>query len=574
MLTRFFALVALSVLSSGVTAAAAATIPLEIGSLAGVRDLGPAPPAVRVQIAVVLNHHHEAELDRLVDEQADPGSRLYHRFLAPSQFRSYFAPTPVEYNRVILALQRGGFTITRTFPNLTVVDAAAPAPVAAHYFGTAIHRVLSPDRGLTYTNTRAGLVPESIADLTLGVFGLDNAHVFRAQPLRLPAGAPHPIRPNVRSDGYPLFGPDGGYGPQIFIDAYDLPATNGTTGAGRASGLNMSGDFLDSDLTAYLSYFGVSRTGPPTKRVAIDGGAPPFPGGAAQETTLDVETIVSLAPGTALYVYEIPSLYDKPILDAFNQAVSDNAVDTFNSSWDTCETLGHGQFARSLDAIEEQGEAQGITFHSSSGDWGIHAANCWRKISVDLPSSTPHNVAVGGTALGVDPNTGIETSEVGWNGPGSDATGGGVSVVFRLPIYQKNVPNVIASGRNVPDVAFDGSSLLGESWYFDGAFDGPIGGTSLASPIFGAALTEIDQLQNARAGNFNVTLYKTWLASGYGSGSTLYFRDITQGSIPPYYTQAGYDQMSGIGAMQAGNFADLLPRSAGSPTAGSSALLA
>ena len=100
----------------------------------------------------------------------------------------------------------------------------------------------------------------------------------------------------------------------------------------------------------------------------------------------------------------------------------------------------------------------------------------------------------------------------------------------------------------------------GRSWYFDGAFDGPTGGTSLASPIFGAALTEIDQIQNVRAGNFNVALYKTWLANGDASGSTLYFRDITQGSIPPYYAQAGYDQMSGIGAMQVNNFARLLPR--------------
>jgi kumamolisin len=441
-----------------------------------------------------------------------------------------------------------------------VVDAAAAAPVAARYFGTDIHRVLSPTLGVTYTNTRAGVVPAGIADLILGVFGLDAAHAFRAQPIRLQAGVPRPIRPNARFDGYPLFGPDGGYGPQIFIAAYDLPAANGTTGTGRASGIDMSGDFLDSDLAAYLSYFGVSRTGPATKRIAVDGGAPPFPGGTAQETTLDVETIVSLAPGTALYVYEIPSLDDKPILDAFNQAVTDNVVDTLNSSWDGCETQGHGQFARSLDAIEEQGVAQGITFHSSSGDWGVHAANCWRKVSVDLPSSTPHNVAVGGTALAVDANTGMETSEVGWNGPGSNATGGGVSVIFGLPAYQKGVPNVIAGGRNVPDLAFDASSLMGTSWYFDGAFDGPTGGTSLASPIFGAALTEIDQIQNVRAGNFNVALYKTWLVNGDASGSTLYFRDITQGSIPPYYAQAGYDQMSGIGAMQVNNFARLLPR--------------
>jgi subtilase family serine protease len=295
-----FAIATLSVLASGIPVAAAAAVPVEMGTVDGVGDLGPAPASVRVHIALVLNNHHPTELDRLVDEQADPESRLYHHFLTSSEFSTYFSPTPSEYARVCSGLQRAGFTITHRFPNRTVVDAAAAAPVAARYFGTDIHRVLSPTLGVTYTNTRAGVVPAGIADLILGVFGLDAAHAFRAQPIRLQAGVPRPIRPNARFDGYPLFGPDGGYGPQIFIAAYDLPAANGTTGTGRASGIDMSGDFLDSDLAAYLSYFGVSRTGPATKRIAVDGGAPPFPGGTAQETTLDVETIVSLAPGTAL----------------------------------------------------------------------------------------------------------------------------------------------------------------------------------------------------------------------------------------------------------------------------------
>src|SRR5580692_3811786 len=161
MVTRIVAIAALSACASGATAAAA-TVPVEMGTVDGVRDLGPAPASVSVHIALVLNQHHMAELDRLVDEQADPGSRLYHHFLTPSEVSTYFSPAPAEYARVISALQRAGFTITHTFPNRTVVDAAAPAPVAARYFGTDIHRVLSPARGITYTNTRPGVVPRSI----------------------------------------------------------------------------------------------------------------------------------------------------------------------------------------------------------------------------------------------------------------------------------------------------------------------------------------------------------------------------------------------------------------------------
>ncbi len=334
---RFFAVAASLALASGGTAATAANVPVEIGTLDGARDLGRAPASVQVQIAVVLNYHHEGELDRLVEAQADPGSRLYHRFLTPRQFRGYFSPTPAEYGRVISALQRDGFTITHTFPNGTVVDAAAPAPVAARYFSTDIHRVLSPNVGLTYTNTRPGVVPPEIADLTLGVFGLDAAHVLYARPIPLPPGVARPIRLEVRRNGSPLFGPDGGYGPQILVDAYDLPAANGNTGTGRASGVDIDGDVLDSDLAAYLSYFGVSRTGPPTTRIRVDGGAPGFPNGDAGEATEDEEAIVSLAPGTALYMYEMPSLSDAVTIDVFNRVVSDNLVDTLNSSFGGCE---------------------------------------------------------------------------------------------------------------------------------------------------------------------------------------------------------------------------------------------
>jgi kumamolisin len=551
------AIAALSAVGSGVTAAAAATLPVQVGTLNGLRDLGRAPASVRVQVAVVLNYHHEAELERLVEAQADPGSRLYHHFLSPAQFRTYFSPTLAEYGRVVTALQRGGFTVAHTFANDTVVDASAPAPVAARYFGTDIHSVLSPETGRTYTNVRAGSVPDDIAGLTKGVFGLDAAHAFHARPIPLPPGVPRPVRSNVRRNGYPLFGPDGGYGPQIFVDAYDLPAANGNTGTGRASGLDMDGDFQDSDLAAYLAYFGVTRTGPPTTRIAVDGGAPPFPGGGAGEASLDAQTIVSLAPGTALYVYELPDLEDRTVIDAYNRVVSDNFVDTLNSSFADCEREGGGHLARALDAIEIQGTAEGITFHAASGDWGIYNPGC-KRMSVASPADPPHTVAVGGTSLAVDPNTGAETSEIGWN-DGADATGGGVSVIFNVPSYQKRVQGASATGRNLPDVAFQADSAVGGvSFYFNGAFEGPNGGTSLSSPIFGAALTEINQLQKSRSGDFNVTLYKTWLANGYGMGSALYFRDITQGSIPPYYARRGYDQMSGVGALQANNFASLL----------------
>jgi kumamolisin len=406
-------------------------------------------------------------------------------------------------------------------------------------------------------------VPTEIRPLVRAVAGLDTTSRMYSTLVRPPAGTPHPIRPNSHFNGKPLFAPDGGYGPWIFVNSYDLPAANGVTGTGRASGVAMDGDFLDSDLAAFLAYFGITRTGPPTVRVAVDGGAPPGLSHDSGETTLDVETIVSLAPGTALYVYLAPySISNENFIDIDNTVVNDNLVDTLNGSYTYCENrLNHRVpgYSESVDAIMEQGAAQGITFHSATGDWGpVIPFGCPHKISIGTPTDVPHNVSIGGTTLQVDPNTGQETSEVGWNSI-DGATGGGVSVIFPVPAYQQGVPNVIARGRNVPDLSFDAGSQSGAAFYYNGSFGGPVNGTSLASPIFGAALTEIDQLQNSRAGYFNVTLYQTWLANGYGNPAAPYLRDMTIGNIPPYGAGPGYDQMTGIGVMRATTFAALLP---------------
>src|ERR1700723_2159642 len=97
MLFRSLVAAAGAALTLGLSGVAAAAMPVDPGDQAGVRDLGRAPHSVRVHVAVILKYHNAAELDRLVEQQASPKSALYHHFLAPAQFRSYFSPTSAEY---------------------------------------------------------------------------------------------------------------------------------------------------------------------------------------------------------------------------------------------------------------------------------------------------------------------------------------------------------------------------------------------------------------------------------------------------------------------------------------------
>jgi subtilase family serine protease len=518
------------------------------------QDLGRAGDATRVNVAIVLKYRNEDQLDALVDAQGDSSSSQYHHFLTSGQFAQKYAPTQADYESTMATLRAAGFTIDHTFANRTVIDASAPATAAERLFATEIHLARRNDGNVRYINVRPETIPASLPAV-LVVVGLDNVHTLRPNYVFKPGAhrVPYAMRNAAKK---PLFGPDGGYGPQVYRISYAFP--KGMNGKGRASAVVGDADFLDSDLAGYLNFFKVKRTGPATVRVLVDGGPPKGISQDSVEATLDVETIVSIDPATALYVYEAPTEPDlRYFVDMYNQAVTDNKADTVNTSYSECETAFIPSFPKAAEAVFKQGAALGITFHGSTGDSGTFTYGCSSSISLGTPSDTPHNIAVGGTIEQVNPTTGQETSEVGWN-DGSGATGGGISVVFKTPTYQKNVPNVIPGHRNTPDIAFDASPFTGESLFFQGAFQGPIGGTSLSSPIFGAGLTAIDEMHNSRAGFFNPTLYKTWKANGYSKGSTIYLRDITSGSIGPYQAKTGYDQMSGIGAMLFGNFGALL----------------
>ena len=517
------------------------------------QDLGRATNATQVNLAVVLNYHNEAKLDQLIEAQGTPGSGSFHQFLKPQQFARQFGPTQADYDATIGQLRDAGFTITHTFSNRTTIDASAPAPAAERLFSTEIHVVRRPDGQTRYINVTPETIPAQLARTVYAVVGLDSAHTLRPQYEFKPGHHIVPATKVRHTSKPPLFGPDSGYGPGVYRASYSFPKK--MTGTGRATAFVGDADFLDSDVDGYLSYFQVKRTGPATTRVLVDGGPPSGISQDSVEATLDVETLVSIDPGTAIYAYEAPTAPDlRYFIDMYTQIVQDNFADTVNTSYSECETAFIPSFPKAADKIFKQGAALGITFHASTGDNGTSTYGCYTsQPTVGTPADDPHQVAIGGTLLGVDRTSGKETSEVGWNG-----TGGGFSSVMKLPKYQKGVPNIIKTGRNLPDVSFDASPESGESFYFEGAFQGPIGGTSLASPIFGAGLTIVDQMMKSRAGYFGPTLYATWTKNGYGAGKKLYLRDITVGSIGAYSAGPGYDQMTGIGAIIFGNFGKLL----------------
>ena len=565
-ITEAFA--ACAVFALGTIAASAATLGSDVVAAVpaarGITDLGRAPLGGRVDIAMTLNYRNGDLLGRLVEMQGNPASPLYRHFLTNAQFNATFAPTPADYARVAATLQRNGFRVTQTFTNGTVIDARGTVAAADRLFSTDIHTVNQAGYGIRYANATPGHEPAALRGLITSVSGLHTltlVHPFFARATPNFGVSPDKAGPPLKGPVNPEYGV-AGYGPLAFSQGYVFPeqfkSTGGTyyDGTGRTSGIVIDADFLDSDLAAFLKYFKVTRTGPATVRVPIDGGPPAGDGsGDSVETTLDVESEVSNAPGTALYVYEFPSFSSNSyITDAYNKVVSDNLVDTANSSFGGCET-GQVSDAKAWNAIAEQGASKGITFHASSGDAGADVCDN-NKNGVSAPASGTYFAAIGGTSLKVS-STGVWSSEVTWNSDGG-ASGGGVSKVFALPSWQQTVPGVKKGGRNLPDVSFDADPNTGAAFYYGGTWKNPydpLGGTSLASPLFGAALTEVDQYIGTRSGLEARVLYADLASKGYkSSGGVVYFHDITSGcnnvgGAPGFCAVTGYDQATGIGSV-------------------------
>ena len=117
-----------------------------------------------------------------------------------------------------------------------------------------------------------------------------------------------------------------------------------------------------------------------------------------------------------------------------------------STSWGLGEDLSGSQLLQAENAIFLQMATQGQSMYAAAGDSGAYddySNNSSEKLVVDDPASQPYVVGVGGTRLTVDPNTGAYVSETVWNnGLGNGAGGGGVSKVWPIPSWQKNVSTV------------------------------------------------------------------------------------------------------------------------------------
>jgi hypothetical protein len=212
----------------------------------------------------------------------------------------------------------------------------------------------------------------------------------------------------------------------------------------------------------------------------VNAGGTNSPGGDADdEVALDIQAamgVMSYMTGQPANIYMIWADSQQAALDAIGSLIdSGKAIGAISVSWGSDE--GDGEEQADSASIQAFTAKYGIPFCCATGDNDDGSGS-----TVDEPADSPYAVGVSGT-------TKTSTSEYVWNSGSGEGTGGGESQIFPMPTYQQGVIPSPATGkwRTTGDVAAIGDPATGLNTVLNGQVQ-PIGGTSLATPVFASMI--------------------------------------------------------------------------------------
>jgi subtilase family serine protease len=514
----------------------------------------------QLQLSVALNLRDTSDLNQLLQEQNDPTSVLYHQYLTPQQFASFFGPTASTVSQVTTYLRNEGLHIGSVSSNNTLINVSGSVATVEKAFHTSIADYSYNGRTV-YAPTSEPAVPDALSGLILNISGLDNVAVYHPESL-LKAAA----------------GPGGGYTPTDLRTAYDANSLiSGDSGTGQTVALFELDGYKTSDISSYLSEYSLGSA--KYSNVLVDGATNTASSGAI-EVELDMEVVSAIAPGANQKIYIGPNS-DSGVNDTYNKIVTDDIAQVTSSSWGECESASGTSELTTLDNIFKQASAQGQAIFSAAGDAGAYDCGT-TTLAVDSPSGDPNVVGVGGTTLNLGSGS-VYSSESAWSdpsgtseGPEGAGGGGGYSTFFAKPSYQTGTGVDSNTFRHVPDVSADADPNTGYSIYCSvtaaGCSTGSaawtvVGGTSAASPLWASFAADTNEylagLGKTTLGSPNAILYSLFNTTQTYSA----YHDVTTGNNLHYNAGTGYDLATGIGSPDAWNFArDAANIGGGTPT--------
>jgi hypothetical protein len=593
----------------------------------GDRALGALPHRTALRGTIVLRPRDQAALTRFIATVTDRGSAHFGDYLAPGAFGARFGPTAATRAAVSSALRATGLRVGRISADGLLVPFTGSTGIVDRAFATSVEAVRLASGRIAHATSASVSLPSQIAGSVQAVLGLDDT----TQPRLIGGGQRHRGDPGAGRTTHAA--PASGDGPTACADAtaaaeHDNGLTDteiadaygagplyasGDDGAGQHIAVYELEPFLRSDIEHFDScYFGATRAAAMMARLnvhAVGGGQPH--GHGEGEASLDVDDLSALAPGAEIDVYVAAQ---SGALGAYAEIIDADRDQIVTTSWGECEQAAqHGQ--RGLQQAEnllfEQAAAQGQTVFAAAGDsgsddcdGGVTPAAHENPIAVDDPASQPYVVGVGGTAID-DAEAGDPLEHVWNDGTGYGASGGGISMSWTMPSWQRDarVPGIALPGgadyghageveqdtgypagfcdtdvrsvsrgepcRLVPDVSAQADEFTGGITVYGRAYANArdptgwttTGGTSSAAPIWAAtlALVNASATCSADARTRRGVGFAAPLLYAVASDPTSYaasFTDVRAGDNDLYGldngeifpTTRGYDPASGLGS--------------------------
>ncbi|HMD20537.1 MAG TPA: protease pro-enzyme activation domain-containing protein, partial [Alloacidobacterium sp.] len=372
-------------------------------------------PMERMLLILRRSPEQEASLEAFMARQLDPKSPDFHHWLEPSEFGALYGPSDYDIQSVTTWLQNRGFTINSVSKGRVFIEFSGTAGLVQQAFHTQIHHYMV--RGAEHiANSSDPNIPEALSPVVTGIFSLHN---FFTKPLHRDMGS---FRRDAKNGKWtpvddttltkPLFGVPT-YGAELvspfdFATIYNvLPLWNASIdGTGQTIAIAGRSDISLTDVATFRSSFGLPANAP---TIIVNGTDPGIPSADDKvENTLDVEWSGAVAKGATIKFVTTASTSTTDGAASSAAYIIDNKTAPIMSfSYGACE-LAFGTAGNAFyNALWQQGAAEGITEFVASGDQGSAACDgggtppygAIDGFAVSGTSSTPYNVAVGGTDL-------------------------------------------------------------------------------------------------------------------------------------------------------------------------------
>lgn len=499
------------------------------------------PNAVQT-VVIGLALKNEADLEKLIDEQDDPNSPNYQKYLTNDEFKATYSPDQADVDAVTDWAKNNGLTVVEVSDNRTLIEIEGTTEQFEKAFQVQLNRYRLQHAGVAgsatefISNADDPRIPTHLKSVIQSVIGLNTGAQFESK-MRL---APTP--PNQMGTLQPRANPYG-IGPKDVARVYNFPNANNRDatvkydGTGRKVAIATAYTYNQSDVDNYWKQYGITRTGT-IRNIYIKGQATQ----ADTETTLDLQQLGAQAPGADILMYIAKDPAFTKFTKVFNQIVVDNEADVVSVSWGLCEVWTGTRQMKTEHNIFLQAASQGIVIFAAAGDDGAYDCRGMKQVqlAVDYPSSDPYVTAVGGTQL--HQSNGRRTSEEAWEG-----TGGGKSENYKRKSWQVGAGIPAGDERVTSDVSMNADPATPYAILFNGQWIAS-GGTSISAPNWAALWIMSTEASGKRIGSGNARIYRMGNSADYGK----LFYDVTKGDNgdgrgPGYASGTGWDHPTGWG---------------------------